>query len=74
MNIFRYDQESSDGLVRCLYIDINDFRMLFALSESVWYTKGKERRIPVFMNKKGLFIYKLGIRLGFRRYRRVKHE
>lgn len=62
--IANYTEESPDGLIKCKYIDIYNFRILFALSESNWYTKGKKRLIPIWISKKGLFVYRLAIKVG----------
>ncbi|RHW31878.1 hypothetical protein [Oceanobacillus profundus] len=73
MDIWRYDQEAPDGLVKCLYVDVGKFRLFFALSESAWYTKGKKRLIPIWIKDKSLFIYKLAMRIGTVSGSRMKH-
>jgi hypothetical protein len=65
MIITKYTEEAPDGLIRCTYVDIHNFRLLIAISESNWYTKGKKRLIPIWINKKGFFAYRLAIKLGF---------
>ncbi|MFO1442971.1 hypothetical protein KDN24_07035 [Bacillus sp. Bva_UNVM-123] len=67
MHIIKYIEEAPDGLIKCTYIDILNFRILIALSESIWYTKNKVRRIPFWINNKGFFCYKLAIKIGIRK-------
>lgn len=63
--ITRYDHKASEGLIKCLYIDFKRFRVLIALSETVWYTKGKKQLIPISFDGNQLFVYKLA--LGIRK-------
>ncbi|KAA6472146.1 hypothetical protein DX928_22220 [Bacillus swezeyi] len=62
-----YEQGSK---VRCLYIDVFRFRILTVYSDTVWYTKGKTRKVPVWISDNGLFFYKLAIRIGIPKTKR----
>lgn len=64
-HIIRYDTQTEEGLVKSVYVDIRDWRLLLSWSDTNWYTKGKKRLIPVWWDKKGLFIFRLAIRMGF---------
>lgn len=64
MTIVRYDMELEGGTVKSTYVDMWKFRLLMSLSHKNWYTKGKRRLIPIWISKKGLFIYRLAIRVG----------
>ncbi|MBJ7935576.1 hypothetical protein OCB09_09700 [Bacillus cereus] len=66
LTVVKYIQEAPDGNIKCWYIDILKFRILIALSAASWYTKGVKRRIPIWISRKGIFIYKLAIRAGKR--------
>lgn len=39
-------------------------RILIALSHTIWYTKGKHRRIPIWIDKNGFFAYKLAFAIA----------
>lgn len=52
------------GIVRCLYIDIGRFRILFAIGETAWRERGKNHRIPIFFREKAFFCHRLAIRIG----------
>ncbi len=62
-----YTHEGDDGLIHCHYFDIFGTRTLVAWSESVWYTKDKMRKIPIWIDRKGLFIGKLAVKTGKRK-------
>lgn len=64
MIVVRYNTEIEDGIVKSTYIDVGKYRALLSLSHKNWYTKGKDRFIPIWISKKGLFIYRLAIRIG----------
>lgn len=68
MGIVTYTQEAPDGDIKCMYIDFLRFRVLIAVSKVNWYTKGVNRKIPIWVSDKGIFIYRLAVRFG----RRVK--
>jgi len=62
--IIRHDKDTSGGVIKCLYIGILKFRLLIALGSSNWYQKGKKRRIPIWISKEGLFMYRIALRIG----------
>lgn len=64
MNIIRYDQDAEDGIIKSVYVDSGKYRLLISFSHKNWYTRGKKRIIPIWISKKGLFIYRLAIRIG----------
>lgn len=64
MHIIRYDTEIDGGIVKSIYVDIGKYRLLLSLSHENWYTKGKKRLIPIWISKRGLFIFRLAIRFG----------
>lgn len=64
ITVAKYVQEAPDGPIRCTYIDVFGMRILIAISQANWYTKGKPRKIPLWISRKGLFAWKLAIRVG----------
>lgn len=71
MKIWKYNEENKHGAFKCIFIDTSKKRIIFCLANENWYTKGVERRIPIWINKnnpKGFsfFCYRLAIRLGGR--------
>ncbi|MGG1659509.1 hypothetical protein [Brevibacillus sp. NRS-1366] len=64
MFVVKYDTKIEEGIVKSTYIDIGKFRILMSLSHKNWYTKGKQRIIPIWISKKGLFVYRIAIRIG----------
>lgn len=60
----KYQHEGKDGLINCLYFEFKMYRLVFAISEVNWYTKGKKRLIPIWIDETGLFIYRLAINFG----------
>lgn len=55
--------KAQDGYIRSLYVAVRQFRLLISWADSNWHTKGKPRKIPIFLNKHGLFVYRLAIRI-----------
>lgn len=53
--------QGEDGLIKRAHLFFKGFSILFAYSETPWYTRGKKRIIPVWWNENGFFIYKIGI-------------
>lgn len=55
--------ETNDGYVKALYLAVSKLRLMLAWAENNWYTKGKERKIPIWINKHGLFIYRFSCKV-----------
>lgn len=64
LKIVKYQHEGKDGIAKCLYIESKNYRLLFAISEVNWYTKGKKRLIPIWIDETALFCYRLAINLS----------
>lgn len=58
----RYNRNMDDGVIKVLYFYIGRFRLLCSWASEDWTTEGKVRRIPIWISKKGLFIYRLAIK------------
>jgi hypothetical protein len=73
MKVIKYEKNSPDGLINLSYVDIGKFRFAAAKSESIWYDKNKSRKIPIWLDKKGLYIYKLSFMVCYTpQFRNVK--
>lgn len=67
MHVIKYIKEAPDGNITCWYVDFLSLRFLLAVSEVNWYTRGVERKVPIWLSDKGLFVYKWAVRVGRRR-------
>ncbi|MET3658495.1 hypothetical protein [Sporosarcina psychrophila] len=68
MRAYTFDYEASDGKVCCFYADTRKRRLLIAWASGNWSTKGKERKIPLWITRKGeLFAWRLAVRFGKRK-------
>jgi hypothetical protein len=63
MIIKRMEKEAPDGLIKFYCVDIGKVRFLIGKSESNWYDKNKKRAIPIWIEEKGLFIYKYAFKI-----------
>ena len=63
MNILRFDNTESGETIKCTSVVFKRHVLTFALAETTWYTKGKVRNVPVYANRKGLFLFKLAVTL-----------
>lgn len=64
IRLVKYVKEAPDGPISCSYIDVINIRVLIAISAVNWYTKGKPRKIPIWISRKGLFAWRLAIKIG----------
>lgn len=64
IHIVKYVKEAPDGPISCTYIDVINTRILIAISAVNWYTKGKPRKIPLWISREGLFAWRLAIKIG----------
>ncbi|AMW63255.1 hypothetical protein BI004_gp034 [Bacillus phage NotTheCreek] len=68
MNITRYNHDDEGETIKCLFFDTKRYRLLFALSETLWYTRiidlKRYHYIEYNKQRKELFIFKLAIRWG----------
>lgn len=65
MYIAKFIKETSTEDIKCMTVAISKLQITFALAKNMWKTKGKERLIPIWVSKKGLFIFKLAIGVKF---------
>lgn len=66
MNYVKHTYEASDGPVRCRYITIFGVRILIAIGTGNWFTEGKPRKIPLWIDSDGLFAWRLAIKIGLK--------
>lgn len=69
LNIYTDKRITEVGEVfRYLFISLGCFRLVFALGETVWYEKGRKRRIPIFFKKDRnvffFYCYYLAVAIG----------
>lgn len=70
LKVYRDKRITEAGEVfRYQSISIGNFRMIFALGKTVWYEKGRKRRIPIFFKKEKeaffLYCYYIAIAIGY---------
>jgi hypothetical protein len=63
MKIQKMEKNAPDGLIKFYCVDMGKVRFLVGKSESIWYDKDKKRLIPIWLDGKGLFIYKLAFKI-----------
>lgn len=61
MYIAKFIKETDTEEINCMSIALGKLQITFALAESNWETKGKKRIIPIYANKKGVFLFKLAV-------------
>jgi len=64
MRIIKRQFENEGKTVKCISVRFSMYRLIIAFSETTWYTEGVKRRIPIWIDEDGLFIYKLGVKLS----------
>lgn len=69
--VIKQTTQGSDSPINSVLICAGPLRILFALSETNWYTDGKSRKIPIWVDRGGLFVYKFAIRVGWKRKKDV---
>jgi len=71
MDIYRFNKIVEDEIIKCLFFDTKKYRLVFALSETLWYSKIIDLRryhyIEWNRSRNEIFIFKLAIRWGRRR-------
>lgn len=64
MKIVRLYKHVDGEVIKSMYIYLNKYIVIFSLAESNWFTKGKKRKIPIWISKRSLYIYRLAIRIS----------
>lgn len=67
MYLVKFIHETPIEDIKCMCFFLGKLQITFAWAESMWTSKEKTRRIPVWVSKKGIFFYKLAIGVRFLR-------
>jgi hypothetical protein len=63
----KFIKQAPDGPVTCRYLDIFGLRLLVAISSRNWYSSDKQRKVPLWVSRKGLFAWRVAARIGKRK-------
>ncbi|OTZ47971.1 hypothetical protein BK762_20010 [Bacillus thuringiensis serovar toumanoffi] len=70
MNIYKFTKVVENEILKCLFFDTKRYRLVFALSETLWYSKIIDLRryhyIEWDRKRNTLFLFKLAIKWGRR--------
>lgn len=59
MNYVKYRQEAHDGPIHGIYAECGRYCVAVAWSSANWYDTEKPRKIPLWIDREGLFAWRL---------------